>query len=54
MLQQHCEDSKGLFGDTNRFRSVLAQFTGAQVEFKGLETSKPLEVFAATLAPLGT
>src|SRR5215472_6453919 len=42
MPQQHGEDSKGLLGETNRFRYVLAQFAAAKVEFKGCETDRPL------------
>ena len=47
-LQQHGEDAKRLFGQTNLFGPVLAQLTGAKVEFKCFETDQSLEVLTAT------
>jgi len=48
MFQEHGEDQKGLFGEANRFGPVLAQLTGAKVEFKCFETDQSLEVLTAT------
>ena len=53
MLQQHRENQKGLFGETNRLGTVLAQLTGAKVEFKAFKMDRPLGGVDCHLAPRG-
>jgi hypothetical protein len=53
MLEQHGKIQKGLFGETNGFDAILAQLTGAQVEFKSPKTDEPLGGVDYDPAPLG-
>ena len=49
VLQQFSEDQERLLAQADLFGFVLAQFTGAKVEFKACETTSPLEVLTATV-----
>ena len=51
VLQQFSEDQERLLAQADLFGFVLAQFTGAKVEFKACETTSPLEVLTATGTP---
>jgi hypothetical protein len=53
MLEQHSENAKGLFRETDWFRPVLAQLTGAKVKLKAFETDKSLGGVNCHCTPFG-